>query len=228
MTPDMTPDEATLQQRGSMPGVADETPSTLRPSAVANPAPLGLCGFALTTFVLSLVNANVLSGAGDILIIIGLAVFYGGIAQLLAGMWEFRAGNTFGATAFTSFGAFWLSFAALLIPGFGIAFGTRAGPSQSGALGTYLIGWAIFTGIMLIGSIRTNAATMAVFLFLFLTFVALAIGAWADSFSSASTWKHIGGWLGVVTAVLAWYAAMAGLLSSVSNGKIALPVFPLA
>jgi succinate-acetate transporter protein len=214
--------------RLSRPGLADETPSTPKPAAVANPAPLGLCGFALTTFVLSLVNSGTLSGAGDILIVIGLAVFYGGLAQLLAGMWEFRAGNTFGATAFTSFGAFWLSFAALLIPGFGIGFGTKAGPSASGALGVYLLGWTIFTGIMLLGSLRTNGATAAVFLLLFLTFLCLTIGAFGDSFANTSNWKHLGGWLGVLTAIAAWYAALAGLLSSASNGRIMLPVYPLA
>ncbi|HET9981876.1 MAG TPA: acetate uptake transporter, partial [Ktedonobacterales bacterium] len=101
------------------------------PALLADPAPLGLMGFGLTTFVLSLVNAGVLKGAGDIKVVIGLAVFYGGLAQLLAGMWEFRNGNTFGAAAFSSYGAFWLSFVALLIPGFGVTFGTATGPTNS-------------------------------------------------------------------------------------------------
>ncbi|MGH2503327.1 MAG: acetate uptake transporter, partial [Ktedonobacterales bacterium] len=142
---------------------------------IANPGPLGLSGFALTTLVLSAWNAGIIAGA-DVLIVIGLAVFYGGIAQFSAGMWEFRTGNTFGATAFTSYGAFWLSFAALLVPGFGIAFGTKAGPSST-ALAWYLLGWAIFTGIMMLGSFRTNGGTALVFILLFITYILLAIGA---------------------------------------------------
>ena len=195
-------------------------------SPVANPGPLGLAGFALTTFVLSLWNAGVLKGA-DLLIVIGLAVFYGGIAQLLAGMWEFRAGNTFGATAFSSYGAFWLSFAAILIPGFGVNFGTAKGPSATTALGFYLIAWAIFTGIMMIGSFRTNGATATVFVLLFITYVLLAIGAWGNA-PAGSGITAIGGWVGVLTAIAAWYTAMAGVLAAVSGGRLNLPVYPFA
>jgi succinate-acetate transporter protein len=193
-----------------------------KPVTIANPAPLGLSGFALTTFVLSLVNAGVLRGTGDVLVVTGLAVFYGGIAQLLAGMWEFRAGNTFGATAFSSYGAFWLSFAALLIPGFGIA-SARIGPS-SAAVGVYLLGWTIITAILMAGSFRVNGAIAAVFVLLFLTFLLLTIGALANSIS----FTRIGGWVGILTALVAWYTALAGLLTSVSNGRIALPVYPLS
>jgi succinate-acetate transporter protein len=194
---------------------------------IENPGPLGLSGFALTTLLLSAVNAGILKGGGDVLIVIGLAVFYGGIAQFAAGMWEFRSGNTFGATAFTSFGAFWLSFAALLIPGFGIGFGSKAGPSFNGALAWYLLGWAIFTGIMMLGSFRTNIATAAVFVLLFLTFVLLALGAFNNqAFGNGLT--QIGGYLGIATAIVAWYTALAGIMAGVSNGKISLPTMPLA
>lgn len=193
---------------------------------IANPGPLGLCGFALTTFVLSWVNAGFSpGGAKDTIIIVGLAMFYGGIAQLLAGMWEFRSGNTFGATAFSSYGAFWLSFAALLLPSFGGAAGVVSPP----VVGIYLVGWTIFTGIMMIASFRTNGATATVFVLLFLAFVALAI-AWLSGTSAGpdTTWNHIGGYLGLLTALAAWYTAAAGLLAGVSNGKIVLPVFPMA
>lgn len=193
---------------------------------IANPGPLGLCGFALTTFVLSAVNAGLLKGGGDILVVIGLAVFYGGIAQLCAGMWEFRTGNTFGATAFASFGAFWLSFAALLIPGFGIGFGTKTGPSGN-ALGYYLIGWTIFTGIMMLGSFRTNGSTAAVFVLLFITFLLLALGAFNGA-AAGTGLTQLGGWFGIATAIVAWYTALAGVLAGVSGGKWALPVFPLS
>lgn len=195
------------------------------PALLADPAPLGLCGFALTTFVLSAVNAGLLTGSGDVKVVIGLAAFYGGLAQLLAGMWEFRNGNTFGATAFSSYGAFWLSFVALLIPGFGIA-GSAVGPSHS-AVGYYLIGWAIITGLLLLGTFRINGALVAVFALLFLTFLLLAIGEFNGS-APGSGMTQVGGWLGIITAIAAWYTALAGILRGVSGGKIALPVYPMA
>lgn len=188
----------------------------------ADPGPLGLSGFALTTFILSLVNAKVLTGGGDALAVIGLAVFYGGLAQLLAGMWEFANGNTFGATAFTSYGAFWLSFAALTIPAFGIAT-AKTGPT-SAAVGWYLIGWAIFTGILMVASFRLNGALAGVFVLLFITFLLLGIG----NVSGNSGLGQFGGWVGLLTAIVAWYVAAAGVLASVSAGRIALPLWPLA
>jgi uncharacterized protein len=187
---------------------------------IANPGPLGLIGFATTTFFLSLVNAKILTGKGDVFIVVGLAVFYGGIAQFAAGMWEFRSGNTFGATAFTSYGAFWLSFAALFIPGFGIA---AASASQT-AVGYYLLGWTIVTGILMFGSFRTTGALALVFIALFVTFLLLAIG----NLNANSNIIQIGGYVGLATAVLAWYTALAGVLSGVSNGKINLPTVPLS
>jgi succinate-acetate transporter protein len=178
-------------------------------AAVANPAPLGLCAFALTTFVLSSANAGLFAGAG---VVIGLAYFYGGLAQLLAGMWEFRAGNTFGGTAFSSYGAFWLSF--------GILLQFKLIPNDT-AIGFFLLGWAIFTGIMLLGTLRTNLALIGVFFFLFLTFLALAIGA----LGAGPSFSMIGGWLGIITAIIAWYTALAGLLAS-GRSAFTLPVWP--
>jgi succinate-acetate transporter protein len=172
--------------------------------------------------VLSAVNAGLLTGAGDVFVVVGLAVFYGGIAQFAAGMWEFRTGNTFGATAFSSYGAFWLSFAALLIPGFGVA-----GKPSGTAVGWYLLGWTIFTGIMMLGSFRTNGATAVVFVLLFLTFLLLAIGAFSGQ-GDGKGMTQIGGYLGILTAIAAWYTALAGVLAGVSGGKINLPVMPMA
>ena len=190
---------------------------------IANPGPLGLGAFALTTFVLSWANSGFLPRGSDTLVVLGLALFYGGIAQLLAGMWEFRSGNTFGATAFTSYGAFWLSFAALFLPGLGGAAALISGP----ALGIYLFAWAIFTCYMMICSLRTNVATAAVFILLFLTYVALGIAYTAASKSGPNTaWNHIGGYLGILTALAAWYTSFAGVLAGVSNGKVVLPVYP--
>lgn len=192
---------------------------------IANPGPLGLFGFALTTFVLSWANAGFMPKVGDTIVVLGLAIFYGGLAQLLAGMWEFRSGNTFGAVAFTSYGAFWLSFAALFLPGLGGAAALVSSP----AIGIYLIGWAIITGLLTIAALRTNGATALVFVLLFLTYVVLGI-AWlsGDKAGPATGLNHIGGYLGLLTAIAAWYAGLAGLLTSVSNGKVVLPVMPLA
>jgi succinate-acetate transporter protein len=195
------------------------------PALLADPAPLGLSGFALTTLVLSLWNAGVLAG-NDVKVVIGLAAFYGGLAQLLAGMWEFRNGNTFGATAFSSYGAFWLTFAALLIPGFGVTFGTATGPSHA-AVGWYLLSWGIFTGLMLLGTFRLNGALVVVFALLCITYVLLAIGEFSGAAAGTGI-TSVGGWIGVLTAIAAWYTALAGILRSVSGGKIALPIYPMA
>ena len=154
------------------------TPSAPTPSAPkagwspANPAPLGLAGFAMTTFVLSMINGNLVSGT-DLPVVLGLALAYGGVAQLLAGMWEFRAGNTFGAVAFSSFGAFWISYFVLVMFNAGSLVPAHAGH----AIGLYLWAWAIFTFYMTLAALRTNGAVLLVFVLLTITFVLLAIGA---------------------------------------------------
>jgi succinate-acetate transporter protein len=186
--------------------------------AHANPAPLGLCGFALTTFVLSTLNAGWFSAA-TFGVVVPLALFYGGLAQLLAGMWEFKAGNTFGATAFSSYGAFWLSFTVLFIPIAGISKGVASIPGS--ALGIYLLGWGIFTFLMFLGALRINMALIVVLGLLVLTYLALAIGAFAGS----SGLTVLGGYLGILTALAAWYTALAGLLSS-GKAVFTLPVGP--
>ena len=197
--------------------------------ATANPAPLGLCGFALTTFVLSCVNAGFIIPQGiGTTIVIGLALFYGGLAQMLAGMWEFKAGNTFGATAFTSYAAFWLSFAAIFIPGTGIlaSFTAKSGalmPAFSTAVGIYLLGWTFFTLLMTLATLRSNLALIAVFVILTLTFLWLTIG----FLGGGTGWIVLGGWFGIVTALVAWYTALAGVLASGKN-VFTLPVWPRA
>jgi len=189
-------------------------------AAVANPAPLGLFGFALTTFVLSSINAGWFP-AGGTNIIVGLAVFYGGIAQILAGMWEFRAGNTFGATAFTSYGAFWLALGVIFVPGSGILDALVKSNSVNQELGLFLLGWTIFTGLMFLGTLRANMALITVFGLLFLTFLALTIGKLAPSDGITT----LGGYLGVLTALAAWYTGLAGVLAS-SKSVFTLPVGP--
>jgi len=192
--------------------------ATASASAIANPAPLGLSAFALTTFVLSAANAGLYSGAA---IVIGLALFYGGLGQLAAGMWEFRSGNTFGATAFTSYGAFWIAVGFSLMPLFsGKSVVELAGGST--ALGVFFLGWTIFTALMFLGTFKLNGALVAVFGFLTLTFLFLTIGA----LGGASGMTTLGGWLGIITAALAWYTALAGVLAG-TNSAIRLPTFPM-
>lgn len=206
-------------------------------AAVANPAPLGLSAFALTTFVLSCSNAGFIFtkiGAGAS-IAVGLALFYGGLVQLVAGIHEFRAGNTFGATAFCSYAGFWLAVGVVLLPPSGLLEALVKEATLSQALAAFFLGWTIFTLLMFLGTLRSNVALMAVFGVLFLTFLFLTIGEMvtasallhygAAGANAGSTWTAIGGWLGIITALLAWYTALAGLLAS-GKSMFTLPVFP--
>jgi succinate-acetate transporter protein len=185
---------------------------------VADPAPLGLAGFAMTTFVLSVTNANIWHAQ---LSAVGLAIAYGGLAQLLAGMWEFRRGNVFGALAFTSYGAFWISYYVL------VEFLLKSVPAADLAttLGTYLCGWTIFTFYMTIAALRVNGAVLAVFVLLTITFLLLTLGAfWLQT---SVNWTKAGGWVGIATAAAAWYASFAGVTNSTFK-KTVIPVWPLA
>jgi succinate-acetate transporter protein len=183
----------------------------------ADPGPLGLSGFAMTTFVLSMFNADIVNTEGEP-VVLGLALAYGGIAQLLAGMWEFRTGNTFGATAFTSFGAFWISYWLLVTLNVANIPEAQAGD----AIGLYLWGWAIFTAYMFIASLRTTGAVALVLFLLTITFILLAVG---DSGAHENVTKW-GGYVGLATAVAAWYASFAAVINS-TFGRTVAPVFPL-
>ncbi len=185
----------------------------------ADPGPLGLAAFAMTTFVLSMFNADLVGTAGEG-VVLGLALAYGGIAQLLAGMWEFRTGYTFGAVAFTSFGAFWISFFFL------VQFTAPAELTDPGvagnAIGLYLWAWAIFTTYMFVASLRTTAAVALVFLLLATTFILLGAGNSGEN-RDVINW---GGYIGIATAAAAWYASFAAVTNS-TFGRTVLPVVPL-
>lgn len=198
--------------------IAASEPAQMAPPTpqIADPAPLGLAGFAMTTFVLSVFNAGLLSSSVEA-VVLPLALFYGGTVQLLAGMWEFRRGNTFGAVAFSSYGGFWLSFAAyvrFVAPGLGADAGD--------ATGIYLLAWGFFTLYMTIAAMRTSAAVLAVFVTLTGTYVLLTIGAFATS----TNVNYAGGALGIVCAVCAWYAAFAGVTNG-TWGRTVIPTWPL-
>lgn len=185
---------------------------------IADPAPLGLGCFALTTFLLSLFNAGLLPETGEP-IVFGLALAYGGTAQVLAGMWEFRKGNVFGATAFTSYGAFWLSFWAFVTF---YAADIPDATERATVVGWYLIGWGIFTLIMWVASLRTTAVLALLFTLLTTTFFVLGIG----DVTHNEGLVRIGGYLGLVTAAVAWYACLAGVSAS-TFGRTVLPNPPL-
>jgi hypothetical protein len=192
----------------------------------ADPGPLGLTGFATTTFILSMINTGLVGGgvATSTGVVAGMALAFGGIAQFSAGLWEFRTGNTFGATAFCSFGAFWISFYILL------HIGASAIPKNEvgSAIGLYLWAWGIFTAYMFIASLRTTGAVALVLLLLAITFIVLGIGysALAGTTNTTNSTIKLGGWIGLVTAVAAWYASFAGVTNA-TWGRTVLPVFPL-
>jgi succinate-acetate transporter protein len=206
-------------------GQADPTAGTTArhdvnfvPTPIADPGPLGLAAFALTTFVLSMFNAGLVSDKGEP-VVFALALTYGGIAQFVAGLWEFRTGNTFGAVAFCSYGAFWLSFWAFVQ-----FYAAKIPAADAGhAVGLYLIAWGIFTAYMFVASLRTTVAVALVFILLAITFIVLGIG---NAGGSTGTIK-LGGWIGLVTAVVAWYASFAVVTNS-TFGRTVLPVRPLA
>ncbi|MGH3260371.1 MAG: acetate uptake transporter [Trebonia sp.] len=177
---------------------------------VADPGPLGLAAFALTTFLLSAVNARWTVGNSAGTAFLGYALAYGGIAQLLAGMWEFRNRNVFGAVAFSSYGGFWI----------GLFFWIKNAPANSGHdLGWILVAWSIFNLYMLVMSTQVNLAVFGVFITLQFTEIFLVIG----NFLSSPGWTQLGGYLGVITALVAWYTSMAGVANGL-NGKIRIPV----
>ncbi|MGW2485745.1 acetate uptake transporter [Streptomyces sp. NPDC001606] len=185
------------------------------PASWADPAPLGLAGFALTTLLLSIINTDLLKEAGAIVPVLGLAVFYGGLAQFIAGLFEFRRGNTFGATAFVSYGAFWLSYwwIAPRLP--------FAGDTHN-ALGLFLLGWAIFTAFMAVAALRVSTAVLAVLVLLALTFLFLAIGAFQTG-RQPHAMTQVGGWFGIATGLVAWYTAAATVINE-THGRSLLPV----
>jgi succinate-acetate transporter protein len=207
---------ATIQSREATVGTTGAP--TVAAAAIANPGPLGLAAFALTTFVLSMFNAGLVSSTAEP-IVFGLALAYGGLAQLLAGMWEFRTGNTFGATAFTSYGAFWLSFWAF------VQFFEKDVPKADAghAVGLYLIAWGIFTTYMFVASLRTTGAVALVFFLLALTFIVLGIG----NAGAHTGIVKLGGWIGLATALAAWYASFAEVTNA-TFGRTVFPTKPLA
>ena len=177
--------------------------------ARANPAPLGLMGFGMTTILLNLHNAGFFEIDETI---IAMGIFYGGLAQIIAGIMEFRKNNTFGLTAFTSYGLFWLSLVYIIL----------YGPVDAAFLGWYLFLWGVFTAYMFLATLNKNRALQFVFLTLALLFVTLAIGEW-----TGVEWiTRAAGWIGLVSGSAAFYLAAADVLNE-TYGRSVLPVGPM-
>lgn len=181
----------------------------------ANPAPLGLAAFGMTTVLLNLHNAGFYPLGSSIL---GMGIFFGGLAQVIAGIMEWKKNNTFGTTAFISYGFFWLSLVALIIiPKAGG--GTAPDKAEMAA---YLAIWGVFTLFLYIGTLRLNVALQVVFLTLTILFFLLAIGDYTEN----STIKTIAGWEGLLCGFSAIYTSMAQVLNEV-YGKVVLPICPV-
>lgn len=182
------------------------TTSTARTLDICDPGALGLAAFALTTFMLSVFNAGLIDKALEP-VVFPVALVYGGIVQILAGMWEVVRKNLFGAVAFTSFGAFWIAFSQVATLGLGAT-----------AVALFLLAWTIFTAYMTIVTVRINVGLLITFSILLVTFVFLTIGA----FSGATIFTTIGGFLGLATAASAWYCSFAGVINT-TWGRTVLP-----
>jgi succinate-acetate transporter protein len=183
---------------------------------IADPGPLGLAGFALTTFMLSCFNSGIAPVAAEG-VVLGVALFYGGIAQLFAGMWEFAKGNTFGALAFSSYGAFWMAFWYLVAH----TDLSKAGPDAGKGVGVFLLAWTIFTLYMTVVASRLSGVLFILFAILLVTFAFLTAG----KLGTSPNMTKIGGYLGLVTALVAWYASFAGVLNGTAK-RVILPTWP--
>ena len=183
----------------------------------ANPGPLGLMGFGMTTVLLNLLNSTSIAST-SLVMILAMGVFYGGIAQIIAGIMEWKKGNTFATTAFVSYGSFWLTFVFLkMIPLTGLM------PSvDATSVAAYLIMWGLFTGIMFIGTLRINRALQFIFLSLAILFFLLAIG----DLTGNKTITQIAGYEGIICGFSAIYTALAQVLNEV-YGKTIAPIFPV-
>ncbi|MFQ6033968.1 MAG: acetate uptake transporter [Candidatus Bipolaricaulia bacterium] len=181
---------------------------------MANPAALGLGGFALTTFILNIVNTGLIP-AESLGMVLPMGLFYGGLAQFCAGMWEVRRGDTFGATAFSSFGAFWMGLAAMIIFEQAGIFPTV----PPAGMAVFLSAWGIFTGYMTIGAFKVSKGVATIFVSLTILFFLLAIGEFVPLM------RVIAGWEGIFCALSAWYVAAAVVLEA-TWGRPILPTGP--
>jgi succinate-acetate transporter protein len=177
---------------------------------LANPAPLGLAGFGLTTLILNIVNADLIAPE-SIGMVLPVGLFYGGLAQFLAGMWEMKKANTFGFTAFSSFGAFWMAFAIMVI----LEDTEVVEAVPKNGLSVFLGAWGLFTGYMFIGTLKISRALQVVFLSLTILFFLLAWG------EHNETVMRVAGWEGIFCAASALYASAAQVINETWDRYVA-------
>ncbi|RKP29814.1 hypothetical protein METBISCDRAFT_27946 [Metschnikowia bicuspidata] len=189
---------------------------------LANPAPLGLSAFALTTFIFSLINAEA-GGVKIPAVVIGLAFFYGGAAQFVAGMFELAVADTFGGVALSSYAAFWCAWGATQVDSFGIvsAYGTNKTEFRY-AVGIFLVGWFILTFLFCAMTLKSTVDFFLLFFCLSITFLLLAI----SEFQNSVPVKKAGGIFGIITSFIAWYNAYAGIANS-QNTYLTVKAIPL-
>ena len=186
--------------------------STKLVDTTANPAPLGLLGFGMTTVLLNLHNAGIIGLSSMIL---AMGIFYGGMAQIFAGWMEWKKGNTFGTLAFTSYGLFWLTLVYLIVmPKWG-----GVNPADEGGMVAYLFMWGLFTFVLWIATLKHNKALQVVFFTLFILFWLLALG----DFTGSAGIKTFAGWEGLLCGLSAIYAGLAQVLNE-TYGKTVLPL----
>ena len=206
-----------------MQGASSESVTRIK-DQTANPGPLGLMGFGMTTVLLNLLNAQALTGDA-LVMILAMGVFYGGIAQIVAGIMEWKKGNTFATTAFISYGSFWLTFVFLkVLPMTGLI--SAATP---GSIAPYLVMWGLFTGIMFIGTLKLNRALQFIFGSLTILFFLLAIGDFVAATGNVSLGKtitQIAGFEGIICGFSAVYTGLAQVLNEV-HGRTIEPIFPV-
>jgi len=191
----------------------------VHPSGISNPGPMGLFAFASTTFILSMYNVQT-RGIAHPNVVVGMAVFAGGLTQFIAGMWEFPRGNVFGATAFSSYGAFWMSYATIFIPNSGILAAYTDPNELASALGIYLIAWLMLTIFFLFAVIRKNIAYTALLSSLSVAFACLAAGEFSQSLKVAKA----GGVFGIITALIAYYIGLSEMLAAEQRAIVTLPL----
>jgi len=191
-----------------------------RPSRIANPAPAGLFAFASTTFLLSMYNLNA-RGVSIPNVVVGMAIFAGGLVQLLSGIWEFPRGNVFGATAFTSYGAFWMSYATIFIPGSGVLQAYAAADEElHNALGLYLIVWFMVTVMFIFPVVRRNIAFTVLLSTLAIALLMLALA----EFTGSPMVQKAGGSFGLITGAVAYYIGVSEMMSVEETAFMRLPL----
>jgi len=200
-------------------GASDPVSYSSRPSRIANPAPLGLTAFAGTTFILSMYNVGT-RGITHPNVVVGMALFGGGLTQFMAGMWDMARGNVFGGTAFGSYGSFWMAYATIFIPGSGII-STFANPQEfNNAVGIYLITWFMITFFFLLAVLRRHLAFSVLLTTLCIAFIMLAVA----EFTGSEGAQKAGGAFGLIVALIAFYISTSDMLKAELRPVVRLPV----